>query len=166
MLTPKVYRARDGRGPLTLRIFARAARRGIDLKRLLAADVRCSWRVGYRLLERFVLAGYERRFVRELLRARANLWLFRCSQRAFCGDFVVVDMSEPRAGRRGAQVIELKLGKPLIVGRGPRSVQLANHRRALREIAERTGVIAPGAPCALLSGDPLAVIAWSHGRRR
>src|SRR5579862_2589567 len=54
----------------------------------------------------------ERRFARALLERRTNLWLFRTSQRAFGGDFLIVDASEPRIGSRPVLVLELKDGEP------------------------------------------------------
>src|SRR5690349_3063427 len=49
-------------------------------------------------------------FARALLARRTNLWLYRTSQRAFAGDFIVVDVSSPpsRVDSRRAFVIELK----------------------------------------------------------
>jgi len=55
-------------------------------------------------------------FARALLARRTNLWLYRTSQRAFAGDFIVVDLSSPSAEARTVHLIELKRGEPLRVG--------------------------------------------------
>ena len=126
------------------------------MARLLAADPDRPWSEGYALLEQFALSRPERDFALELLREKTNHWLYRCNQRCFCGDFVTVDMSPPRVAARRARVIELKQGAPLDTAAG--GIQLANHRQALDEIAERDGVLAAGCPVQLLLGDPAEVL--------
>jgi hypothetical protein len=142
--------------PLTLRLPFHLARRGFSLARLLAADTTRPWSEGYALLEQLALSRPERDFALALLREKTNLWLYRCNQRRFCGDFVVIDVSPPRPARRRARVIELKQGAQLDTDAG--GLQLANHRRALHEIAARDGVIDEGCPVELLRGDPTAVL--------
>lgn len=78
----------------------------------------------------FALSGPERRFAQDLLRHRRNLWLWRCHQRHRCGDFVVVDMSNPRAESRIARVIELKTRRGLHRG----GLQTQNAPRVLEEV--------------------------------
>jgi hypothetical protein len=97
-------------------------------------------------------------FARALLERRTNLWLYRTSQRAFAGDFIVVDVSSPAPPARPVTVVELKRGEPVRVGH-PSSVQLRNAPAALRELAE-TGVIAEDAPVRALTGDASRVLAW------
>jgi hypothetical protein len=150
--------------PLTLRLPFHLVRQGFSLPRLLAADPDRPWSEGYALLEQLALSGPERDFALGLLRGKTNLWLYRCNQRRFCGDFVTIDMSPPRAADRRARVIELKQGAPLGTDAG--GVQLVNHRDALDEIAAREGVIAPGCPAELLRGDPAAVLGLLRRRRR
>lgn len=101
-----------------------------------------------RHLSDFALSGPERVFARELLRSRRNLWLWRTNQRARCGDFVVVDMSEPRAERRVARVIELKTRKRL--GRG--GFQTLEAERLLPEL--------PATNLVCVSGDVPSVRDW------
>jgi len=81
-------------------------------------------------------------FARALLSKRTNLWLYRTSQRAFAGDFIVVDVSSPRPASRSVTFIELKTGESIkmITTDLPTSVQLRNAPAALRELAG-TGVI-------------------------
>jgi len=148
------------RDPLLLRLPPSLLTQGFDLARLLAQDGRWSWAEGYRLLERFALADYEKRFARELLRARTNLWLFRSNQRSGCGDFVVVDMSSPNPSERRAVVVELKLGEPLSEGRGGASPQLAHQPEALEELARETGIVSGAFRVALARGDPREVLGY------
>lgn len=138
--------------PLTLYLPFHLATRGFSLARVLAADPDRPWSEGYRLLEQFDLSGPERQFTLALLRDKTNLWLFRCNQRACCGDLVVVDMSPPSPARRRARVLELKQGARLTRPTG--DLQLANHRQALAEIAARDAVVAADCEAELLRGDP------------
>lgn len=124
--------------PMTLLLPFELADR-FSLRELLGADRRYSAREAHRLLERFSLSGPERRFAIALLRAKTNLWLFRCNQSQFCGDFLVVDMSGPKALRR-VHVLELKAREParLLSGGG---IQLANWREAVDEVAREHGIL-------------------------
>ena len=131
----------------TLQLPAELAQ-SFSLPRLLAAETGLSAKRAYELLEQFELSGPERRFARSLLRAKTNLWLFRCNQTCFCGDFVVVDMSGGPARRR-VFVLELKAGEEVRPGGG---VQLRNFREAVREIATRDGIVEPESEALLLRG--------------
>ncbi len=109
-----------------------------------------AWTAGaaYRLLEQFEVSGPERRFAITLMRAKTNLWLFRCNQRLFCGDFIVVDMSGA-SGRRRVYVIELKAEEPLKRVGG---VQLARWPEAVAEIAREHGIIEAAVEPELIRG--------------
>jgi hypothetical protein len=100
----------------------------------------------------------ELEFARALLARRTNLWLYRTSQRAFAGDFIVVDVSSPpaRADRRRVVVVELKRGDPLRITL-PTSVQLRNAPAVLRELAG-TGVVAEDCDVRAVTGDAIAVL--------
>ncbi|MCB9749202.1 MAG: hypothetical protein H6713_04250 [Myxococcales bacterium] len=127
-----------------------------SLHELLAADPAYNSGEAFRLREEFDVSGPERRFVQTLLRAKTNLWVFRCNQRLFCGDFIVVDMSSASAElRRRVYVLELKAGEPLKRVGG---VQLARWPEALAEIASVHGVIAPGVEPELLRGGEREVL--------
>ena len=93
----------------------------------------------------------EGRFARELLARHTERWLYRANQRAFCGDFVVVDMSSARTAPRRAWVVELKLGAPLREGGGAVGLQLVHAPEALVAL----GVTGGGT---LLTGDARAVL--------
>ncbi len=112
------------------------------------------WRTAFRF------CNDERAFAAGLLRQKPNLWLFRCNQRAFCGDFVVVDMSSPDPERRRVWVVDLKQGAPLRVGGGGAGVQLQNAERAVAEVAARTGAVPRGAAFEAVVGDALGVLAY------
>ena len=144
--------------PWTLRLPFWLATRGFGLARLLAGDPERSWTEGYRLLERFELGGPEQRFTLALLRRRTNLWVFRCDQRRFCGDFIVVDMSDPRPDRRRVYCVELKQNVSLMLDARGDSVQLVNHAQAVDHIARSAEIIAEGAPPRLVYGDPDEVL--------
>lgn len=118
------------------------------------------------LSERYAFKNDEKPFVRELLRRKRNLWAFRCDQRRFAGDFVVVDMSEPRPERRWVVVLDLKMGAPLVLGGGGAGVQLTHAQLAVEAVAARQGIITPGARYALATGDRAAVLAWLCAGRR
>jgi hypothetical protein len=140
--------------PFTLRLPPLLARRGFDLARLLAADPARSWAEGFALLEELEVSRPEREFALEVLRRKTNLCLYRCNQRCFCGDFIVVDMSPPLPERRSCVVIELKQGERLAERGGQ---QVAQHPLAIAEIA-RSGVVVANCGALLLHGDPAEVL--------
>lgn len=145
------------RSPYLLRLpFWLAAR--FDLAMLLSHRPDLSGSVARRWLEVFALSGPETAFARRLLERKRNLWLFRCHQRRFCGDFAVVDMSAP-IGRRTAWVIELKQGAVLRADVG--GIQLQQVEAALQELA---GVIEPVTRYRTVLGGTAAVTDWLEGR--
>ncbi|WP_375773630.1 hypothetical protein NR798_23105 [Archangium gephyra] len=118
------------------------------------------------LSERYALKSDEKPFLRELLRRKRNVWAFRCDQRRFAGDFVVVDMSEPRPERRWVGVLDLKMGAPLVLGGGGAGVQLTHAQLAVEALAARQGIITPGTRYELATGDKAAILAWLCAGRR
>ena len=111
-----------------------------------------------RLAASFAMHESEFGFVREILRRKQNLWVFRANQRSFCGDFLLVDMSRAEPVRRAVFVIELKQGAPLVRGGGGAGVQLTRFRDALDDLARRFAIIRPENPSYLLTGDPREVL--------
>lgn len=103
----------------------------------------------------FRLSGPETAFVRALLE-RPRFWTWRCNQRHYCGDFVVVDMSEARPSHRVARVIELKTRSPLKTGRP--GIQMARAHRVSEGLVRR-GVLDPSAPRQLIQGQAHDVLA-------
>lgn len=141
--------------PLTLRLPPWLVDR-FDLPRVIAESGSYTRSEAYRLLERFAMSGPEQAFVQTVLARRTNLWLYRCNQRAACGDFLVVDVSSPSPADRAAVAIELKAGAPLALG-GAR-LQLTNVDAALAELIV-TGVLASPA-VTHAHGDEAAVLAY------
>jgi hypothetical protein len=133
------------------------------VRRVLAADPSRPWREGRALLDRFEMSGPERRFARALLGRKRNLWLYRCDQRRFCGDFLCVDMS-PRLALRPAAVLELKADAALTLGGGGAGVQFQNVPAAVRAAAA-AGVIADSCEPTLVCGDGARVLDWLCGER-
>lgn len=144
--------------PLTLRLPFWLARE-FSLKRLLARTVSASWSDCWNLIPAFAHSGPERQFVREVLQKERRLWLFRCHQRAFCGDFVIVDMSPPPGQHRWVSVVELKSSSPLTVGGGGAGNQFKNIIAALQHVKRQIphgGAFHPH----LVSGDGEVVLQW------
>lgn len=138
------------RAPFLLRLPFWMADR-FDLAMLLAQRAELSGSLARRWLEVFALSGPETAFARGVLSRKRNLWLYRCHQRRFCGDFVIVDMSAPVDLRMG-WVIELKLGEPLRFDVG--GVQL---QQAAEAVAE---VLGARAPWRTIMGGGVEVQAW------
>lgn len=138
--------------PLTLRLPPWLVDR-FDLPRVLVESGARSHSENFRLLERFAMSGPEQGFAQTVLARRPNLWLYRCNQRAACGDFVIVDVSPPAPRDRVALAIELKAGEPLALG-GAR-LQLANADVAVAELIA-AGVC--GGAVEHVHGDPAAVL--------
>lgn len=145
--------------PVTLHLPSSLLTQGFDLARLMSQDPRWNWAEGFRLLERFDLHDRERAFCRTLFQRHTHLWVFRANQRAFCGDFVLVDMSTPQPARRRAYVVELKAGARLAVDDEGARHQLAHHPRALGELVA-AGVLGPASRICFLWGDPAEVVGF------
>ena len=147
--------------PVTLRLLGHANPWAL----LLAKEAGFPLATAALLSERYALKSDEKPFVRELLGRKRNLWVFRCDQRRFAGDFVVVDMSEPRPARRQVVVLDLKMGAPLVLGGGGAGVQLVHAQLAVDGVAARGGLIPPGTPYVLATGDKDAMISFLRARR-
>jgi hypothetical protein len=104
----------------------------------------------------------ELEFARALLLRRSNLWLYRTSQRAFAGDFIIVDLSNPTPTSRAVTFIELKRGEPVRISL-PTSVQLRNAPAALRELAG-TGVVSESCSLQAITGDRRDVLTFYGAR--
>lgn len=110
----------------------------------------------WRLQERFAMSSREEDFARRLLHRKRNLWLFRCHQQAYCGDFIVVDMSAPQPGHRSAWLIELKARAPLKQGGGG-GLQLQRAPEAIAELIGQ-GILTDASAVDVLLGDEDAVL--------
>ncbi len=103
----------------------------------------------------FALKNDELEFARGIA-ARTNLWVYRVNQRAFAGDFVVVDVSSPDVQRRPAVALDLKAGGRVREDRA--GVQMRRTDRAIAALAER-GVVATSCVPVHVVGDGQTVLA-------
>jgi|GEM_PF-688765 len=130
-----------------------------SLEQIIALEWSLSRSLVHSLVEKFAFRNDEKIFVKELLRGKKNLWLFRCNQQHFCGDFAVVDMSSPDPACRKVYILDLKRGAPLKIGGGGAGIQFKNAGKAVGEIAHRTGIIYQNSSFELLSGDKVPIMA-------
>lgn len=144
----------------TLRLPPSLVDQGFKLPLALARHPELSWSEGYKLLVGFTLSSRERDFATRLLRERRNWWLWRCHQQAFAGDFLLVNLSEPRREARRVVAVELKARAPL---RRALGVQLARVEEAIVELSE-AGVIGKSPETLGISGDKEAVLGWLGAR--
>ncbi len=103
----------------------------------------------------FAFKDDELAFARALAE-RTQLWVFRANQRAFAGDFVVVDVSSPWIDRRPALVVDLKRGGRLREGR--QGIQMRRSDRALAALSAR-GIVGPSCTPVYVFGDARLVLA-------
>ena len=146
--------------PLFLEIPRRALARRDLVPALVYRALRPARTEMARVVECFALCDDELGFARALLDKRSQHRLFRSNQRAFCGDFVVVDVSSPEIFRRRAVVLDLKLGAPLRLGGGGAGVQLRNADQAVRELARLSASVADQAPFEVVTGDAGEVLSY------
>jgi len=125
---------------------------------LLRSRVRLRGHARAAIWHAFAFKDDELLFARALLEARSCLWLYRTHQRAFAGDFVVVDVSSPDVARRPVAGIELKRGDPLRVHDGA-MIQLRNVPRVVEAIGA-TGVVDGGRKAWIVTGSAGAVLAF------
>ena len=152
--------------PLTLRLPFAMVDDHLRLEQILAAaDPSRSWAQNLPLLKAFSLTRPEKRFARRLLERKRNLWLFRCNQRSFCGDFIVVDMSGALPRLRSVVVMELKSGARLRFGGSGAGNQLQRVHCAVTELAKTEEVIAEDTLVTLACGDGDDVLRWIETRR-
>ena len=140
---------------LSLRLPFSMADQGLGLPQLIRClDVPRRRRWG--VLRAFAMTRPEERFARDLLTRKRNLWLYRCNQRRYCGDFAVVDMS---AGLplRALWVLELKTGARPRLGGGGLQVRNAP---ALRDALVAQRILDEGARLRTLLCDPRG---WGEG---
>jgi hypothetical protein len=146
--------------PLTLRLPFAMVDRHLRLEQILAADPSRSWAQSLPLLTVFALTRPEKRFACRLMQWKRNIWLFRCNQRGFCGDFIAVDMSADLPRLRSVTVIELKVGAGLRFGGAGAGNQLQRAGAAVTELAEAEGVITKDPLVTLACGDADKVLDW------
>lgn len=126
--------------PCLLHLPHHMLRRGLRPRELLARP--SEW-------HRYALSRPELAFVSDLMARKPNLWVYRCHQGRYCGDFAVVDMSAPWPQRRRAWLVELKTRR----GQAPLKLAGAPHawEQLFRErVIERRGVSLRSDPQAFL----------------
>lgn len=116
-------------------------------------DLRVSSRA--QLASAFAFKDGELAFARALVE-RTNLWLYRVNQRAFGGDFLVVDLSSPALDRRPVIALDLKRGGRVREGRP--GIQMQRTDRAVAALAA-LGLVAPSCIPVHLVGDARWVLA-------
>jgi hypothetical protein len=151
--------------PAVLRLSRAAVERADRMRALVARRLRPTPAACARAFAAFAFKNDERQFALQVLRERPQLWLFRSNQRAYCGDFVIVDMSSPRRERRPAFVVDLKQGAALRAGRGV-GMQLAQATRAIAEVARSCDAVPAESAFELLCGDASEVLRFLGGRPR
>lgn len=140
--------------PLVLYLPRRALARRDAIRMLVARlDARAFTRA--ELEGAFAFKDDELAFARKLAE-RTNLWVFRVNQRAFAGDFLVVDVSAPSPRLRPAVALDLKRGRAVREGRP--GIQMQRTDRALAALAN-AGLVAPSCVPLHVVGDARSVLA-------
>jgi hypothetical protein len=142
--------------PVILRVPPAFVRGACSFDQVIARARLSSW------AWRFEMSPGEVRFARGLLGRHPELWLYRTDQQAFCGDFLLVDMSAPKASRRALWALEIKLGACVRTGGGGASNQLVGIERAVAAI-RALGVA--DSPPVLVTGDGSALMSWVSSSR-
>ncbi len=144
--------------PLTLRLPFSLMDVGFYFYAAIMKGARVSLREAREIGPAFEVSEPERRFVKTLLQEKRNLWLYRCHQRYFCGDFIVVDMSSNDLDARRVVVLELKERHP--VRSGP--VGTGQTRFADAALAELVAdqVISGASQLQFVVGGSHEMVAW------
>ena len=119
-------------GPLLLPLPRAELARADVVARLVAHHDGVKKHARHDVASAFAFKDAELAFARALT-ARTNLWLWRVHQRAFSGDFVVVDVSPPSPALRPVLVVDLKRGHRVREGRP--GVQMKHAARAVALLA-------------------------------
>lgn len=140
--------------PFVLKLSRRSLARRDAVRMLVGRlDVRAALRA--ELTSAFAFKDGELEFARALAE-RTNLWLYRVNQRAFGGDFLVIDLSCPTPARRPAIALDLKRGGRVREGRP--GIQMQRTDRVIAAIAAR-GLVGPSCVPVHLIGDAHTVLA-------
>ncbi|MGE0791713.1 MAG: hypothetical protein AB7S26_38920 [Sandaracinaceae bacterium] len=111
-----------------------------------------------KLVRAFAFKNDELPFARRLLELHTRIWLFRCNQHAFAGDFVAVDMSCADVEVRRAWCLDLKRGAPVKLGGGGAGNSFVRVEAAIREIAEVHGILTPEHAVRRATGDGASLL--------
>lgn len=147
--------------PIALRLGFTLVDDGFHFLRHVADQLDVSSRQAREAMSVFDMSAPEKDFAKRLLRDKRNLWLYRCNQRCFCGDFAVVDMSGATPADRRVLVAELKEREPLAIGVGP-GTQLARADEVVTQLVAES-VIDTRAEVLLAMGDSEELLVWLDG---
>jgi hypothetical protein len=114
------------------------------------------------MVHAFAFKDDELSFARSVVE-KSNLWIWRVDQRAYGGDFVIVDVSPPSPLQRRAFVVDLKRGARVREGRA--GIQMRYAERALASIAA-SGVLDVCATATYATGDARALLNAIRATRR
>ena len=145
-------------GPLAVRLGFALVDEGFYFARNLKEQLEVSSRQANQLVTAYDMSQPEKEFARRLLRDKRNLWLYRCHQQCFCGDFAVVDMSGTTPHERRVVVAELKERKPLEIDASPGN-QLARAGDVVNQLVA-ADVIAASCQVVLAIGDSDELFDW------
>lgn len=140
--------------PLVLKLPRRSLARA-DAVRTLVGQLDLQRASRAEIVAAFEFKDGELAFARSLAR-HTNLWIYRVNQRAFAGDFLVVDVSSPSPARRPVIALDLKRGGRVREGRP--GIQMAHTDRAMAVLAERGLIRSTCAPVHVV-GDASSLLA-------
>ena len=140
-----IRKKRVRKPPIIVQLTPESVRCARGIHRLFAEQPRWSRNQVRILNAMFDFKSDERAFARALLEQKPHLWVFRCNQQRFCGDFILIDMSCPDIEGRRVLALEMKERGRLKVGSGA-GFQLRNAARAVAAISRETGIVVEGAP--------------------
>jgi len=146
-----IRKRRVRKPPTIVQLTPESVRCDRGIRRLFAEQERWSKNQVRILNAMFAFKGTERAFASRLLEEKPHLWVFRCNQQCFCGDFIVVDMSSPDHESRRVLAIELKERSRFKVGGG--CFQLRKAAKAVCAIGRSIGIIAEDAPFETVVGS-------------
>lgn len=146
--------------PIVVRLPFAVVDSKTPLERVLSAIRLRSRSENRRLLASFAMCPAETQFAASLLERKRNLWLYRCNQRQFCGDFIAVDMSSADLQNRNLAVLELKSRPGLTLGGGGAGNQFQRVPAAVEELQSQAGVITSEAPLTLACGNGEQMLNW------
>ena len=140
--------------PLVLQLPRRALVRRDAIRRLVSAFDFASF-TRAEVEAAFAFKDEELPFACMLTTRRSQLWLFRANQRAFAGDFFVVDVSSSRVAKRPVIALDLKRGQRVRLGRA--GIQMQRTADAIASLAA-SGVVSRDAQPLHATGDANALL--------
>jgi hypothetical protein len=146
------------KAPHALRLGFTLVDDGFFLARNIADQLDLSARRAHGLVPAYAMSDPEWDFAKRLLRNKRNLWLFRCHQRRFCGDFAVLDMSGRSPAGRRLLVAELKERRRLDLDVSP-GTQMAQADQVVEQLIDEER-LTTASEVRLAIGDSEELYAW------